>query len=371
MKPSTALITTSRQAAHRKIADGLRKEILSGKFIPGTRLPSTGELAEIWSSSTFTVHTALTTLVKEGWIERRNGAGTYIADPKNRFLCAGIYHDSDLGAHDRTAFSRNLHFALLQQLERLKKNTQIFTDSRPKKEQGAILPSLSEAILHGRIQCLFALSINEFSAASLSRLALPAAFLANPFSPNRIEYDVQAFFRESARRLKARGGRSIGLISNFMPNMDKKSPYMGLYPLFQQVMQEEGVATRDEWIRRPSADVFDNEQYGYQEFKTLWNLRRKPDGLIVFPDDVVRGAILAILELGLRPVTRQMKFIFHRNAHLGFLCPFPVTWATSDEDTLAEALVQLILKQFKGEKTSPLLLPYTFTEDVPEEQARA
>jgi len=42
------------------------------------------------------------------------------------------------------------------------------------------------------------------------------------------------------------------------------------------------------------------------------------------------------------------------------------TWAISDEDTLAAGLLQLIKKQFNGEKVSPVLLAYTFKEEAQE-----
>ncbi len=135
------------------------------------------------------------------------------------------------------------------------------------------------------------------------------------------------------------------------------------YPLFRQVVKAGGMVTRDDWIRRPIRPVAELEIYGYAEFKKLWKLREKPDGLIVTADFVVRGAILAILELGIQVVPPQMKLVFHRNAHGGVLCPFPVTWAIIDEDLLAEELIQSILRQFKGEKTSPTIIPYNFQRE--------
>ena len=49
------------------------------------------------------------------------------------------------------------------------------------------------------------------------------------------------------------------------------------------------------------------------------------------------------------------------NAHLPYLCPFPVTWAISDEDKLADALINLIQKQFEGTPIEPSHLDYDFT----------
>ena len=108
------------------MADSLRTEISGGKFASGTQLPSTRELAETWETSIFTVHTALKTLVREGWIDRRKGAGTYIADPKARFQSVGIYHDADISSEMQTSFSRNLHFSLLGRIRADEKRSSRF-----------------------------------------------------------------------------------------------------------------------------------------------------------------------------------------------------------------------------------------------------
>ena len=64
-----------RTLAYERIAKGLREEILSGKYAPGSRLPTTQALAEIWQSSYFTIHTALTRLVRQGWVARARAGG--------------------------------------------------------------------------------------------------------------------------------------------------------------------------------------------------------------------------------------------------------------------------------------------------------
>jgi hypothetical protein len=66
--------------------------------------------------------------------------------------------------------------------------------------------------------------------------------------------------------------------------------------------------------------------------------------------------------VGKQEVPGKMKFIFHRNAHMDLLCPFPATWAISSEDVFAQGLINLIEQQFKGEKVSPVLIPYQFTD---------
>ena len=361
MESDPHLVTRGGQPTHRRIFEGLRDQIRSGRYVPGTQLPGTRELAVDWHTSIFTVHTALRALAKEGWIDRRPNAGTYIADPRQRFLSAGIYHSSDIGSVRSSPFIRYLHFALLERLEKLKKGAEVFNDTRPEKNQGRLFAPLVEAIAQKRIQCVIAPCINSEDAASLARLTLPVAFTANPLSKCRIDSNREMFLQESARRLAAQGCRSVGILSNTQAPRGEHDPYLEFYPAFHRAVKSEGMTTRDEWIRRPAECESDLAGFGYREFKALWSLPERPDGLIITPDTVAEGAVIAILELGIGVVPERMKFVFHRNAHLPYLCPFPVTWGISDEDKLAEGLIDLIQKQFAGTPVEPARLDYEFS----------
>jgi len=355
---------STRQTAYRLIAEGIRDEILTRKLKPGTRLPTTKELAATWKSNVFTTHKALVALVKEGWVERFRGGGTYVANPKNRFFCAGIYHGTDICFNRHPPFVRSVHESLLEQFGRKKKEVQIFIDPRPAKEQEKILPALADAILKRRIQCVVAPTVNPFNLPALSKLALPTAFLATSSSFHRINFSFEEFLRESVRQLAAQGCRSIGLICPIHAPMKKDDFYAKFYPCFERAIRDEGLVTRREWILAPKHPLGKFEEYGYENFHKLWKLQEKPEGLIVVPDTVAQGAIIAILEIGIDVVRPRMKFVFHRNAHTPFLCPFPVTYAISNEDTLAAGLIELIEKQFRGEKISPVLVPYVFEKSA-------
>ena len=357
-KSSTTLVAKSQQPAYRRIFDGLRTQIVEGKMTPGTQLPSTRDLAATWKSNPFTIHTALAALTKEGWLDRRHGSGTFIADPKSRFHCAGIYHSTDFT--NQTAYARSLHFSLIRGFEKLKKNTLVFMDPRPDDEQKKLLPALADAILHRRIQCLVAPVLNTSNEKSLLSLAMPTAFSCHIASPRRAELDQSSMARESMRRLKAQGCRSVGLISHIPHGGDE---FPGFYNLWRQAAREEGLLLREEWISRPGGSIPDLELYGYEQFKSLWKMKRKPDSLVVFPDMAVRGVIIALLDIGRETVTKQMKFVFHRNAHIPVLCPLPVTWMIVDEEAVAQALIELIQKQFRREKVSPQLIPMSFKDD--------
>jgi GntR family transcriptional regulator len=53
-----------------------------GSLEPGSAVPTERELADVWETSRTTVRQALADLVAEGRLVRRQGSGTYVAEPK-------------------------------------------------------------------------------------------------------------------------------------------------------------------------------------------------------------------------------------------------------------------------------------------------
>src|SRR3977135_2143547 len=71
--------------AYQRIKNVLRKSIESGEIHPGGGLASERDLAKIHQVSLMTARHALTSLEREGIVERRRGAGTFVAPPKIHF----------------------------------------------------------------------------------------------------------------------------------------------------------------------------------------------------------------------------------------------------------------------------------------------
>lgn len=68
------------QPSFRRIVDEITEKIRSGELMPGTKLPSTSELAEIYGVSTGTVYRALALLHDRELIIGQQGRGVYVAD---------------------------------------------------------------------------------------------------------------------------------------------------------------------------------------------------------------------------------------------------------------------------------------------------
>jgi len=223
-------------------------------------------------------------------------------------------------------------------LAALKKGTQIFIDSRPGDKRETLLPALAEAIQNRHIQCVIAPSATFKESPPLAQLTVPTAFAGNPGSLNRASFDLEDFLREGLRCLARQGCRSVGLLGHFPHLAQQEGNLYDVYPYHEslvKVIHEEGLVTRPEWISKwPDARI-SHENHGY----------------------LARGVITAVLKYGIEVVPAQMKFVFHRNAHANLLCPFPVTWGITDEDMMAKRLIQIIEKQFRGEKVMPTLIP--------------
>jgi DNA-binding LacI/PurR family transcriptional regulator len=347
--------TTAQLNAYQRIAVSLREDILSGKYPPGSLLPSTEDFATALGTSYYTVHTALKHLDKEGWVKRLQGHGTYVAEPEKRFLHAGIYHSLDIFSDEEAFFQRRLNSALVAKLHELGKTTQLIVDSRPEEEQTTIFPPLAEAMFQRRIHCVIAPNVNSKGLPILTRLSMPFAMMHAQARKPGVNFDTAGFLRGSIQRLVEQGCRTIGFITN-VPQLD------GDFREFTREMRAAGLETRDEWMIQPPEFQPRLVDYGYRAFRQLWKSARRPDGLLVYPDTVARGVVPAILKEGVR-VPDELKVVLHRNAHVNILCPFPVTWAVSDEHAAAEGLVLSIQKQFEGEKPLGVVVPYTFEYD--------
>lgn len=68
----------TRLPLYLKIGELLHREIASGRWLPGERLPPESQLADDLNVAVGTLRKALASLEEEGLLERRQGSGTYV-----------------------------------------------------------------------------------------------------------------------------------------------------------------------------------------------------------------------------------------------------------------------------------------------------
>lgn len=81
-----------------QIHNELKRQIESGKYLIGDKIPAERELALEFAVSRMTLRQAVQTLAEEGILERRIGDGTYVANRKVQEKMSGITSFTDLMA---------------------------------------------------------------------------------------------------------------------------------------------------------------------------------------------------------------------------------------------------------------------------------
>ncbi|WP_125705622.1 GntR family transcriptional regulator [Lacticaseibacillus daqingensis] len=79
-----------------QIHNQIRQDIEAGKWQIGDRIPSERDLAVTFNVSRMTLRQAIQTLVDEGILERRIGAGTYVANRKVQEKVSGVTSFTDI-----------------------------------------------------------------------------------------------------------------------------------------------------------------------------------------------------------------------------------------------------------------------------------
>ena len=73
-------IVEAPETTRTALLDVIRTQIVSGKFSPGSRLPTRAALVKRYRTTPVTVQRVFDTLAKEGFIVARGRAGTFVAE---------------------------------------------------------------------------------------------------------------------------------------------------------------------------------------------------------------------------------------------------------------------------------------------------
>jgi GntR family transcriptional regulator len=93
-------------ARHERCAEALRSVIRSGNAVPGQPLPSERDLAIALGWSRVTVRKALASLITEGLISKKHGAGTFVASRIEKSIAALSSFSEDMQRRELKPGSR-------------------------------------------------------------------------------------------------------------------------------------------------------------------------------------------------------------------------------------------------------------------------
>ena len=106
----------SRLPLHQQLYEELRQAILTGKLLPGERLPSTRALAQTFGISRGTVKLGYEQLLNEGYLETVSGSGTFVCPQlaeqslpalPSQSQCPGTLMSTGLSQYAQTLMTRS------------------------------------------------------------------------------------------------------------------------------------------------------------------------------------------------------------------------------------------------------------------------
>ncbi|WP_409465308.1 FadR/GntR family transcriptional regulator [Amycolatopsis sp. GA6-003] len=97
--PPPELARVRRVSVVDSLVEEMTRKILGGEWPPGTALPSLRNFAASAGVSMLTVREAVRTLQARGWVETRQGVGTFVLEPE-----AGGFVPWQLGASDAAEY---------------------------------------------------------------------------------------------------------------------------------------------------------------------------------------------------------------------------------------------------------------------------
>jgi len=343
--------TTLQEKGRRHV----RNLVISGQLKPGQKLPSMSELAKRWKTSLRTVHMTLSSLSREGMLTSVPRVGTYVNTPEAKLTRVGIVHRHEIFSPSRSEFIHSIHNQLKILLEAQGVEVSTWVDSRPAAQENLRWEALCTAAVERRIQAMIVPESTWQRLEWLRKLPLPAAFFTSALLPNSVHLDTMRFLDLSLESLASQGCRSTGFVIDMelnpeSPNIERDS-VASLVGHFIDRATDLGLKVQKKWIRLRQKNVTyeSGKAFGHRELHELWSQNERPEGLVVGSDTVMEGVIIAALELGVE-VPGELKLVSAKNKHIDFLSPFPITYIVVDEQEIAQALIDQIHSQFRGDR---------------------
>ena len=347
---------SSERPAYHEIGDRVREAILNGKLPPGTRLPSAQELSRLQGESVGTIQAALSPLVKEGLIERRQKHGTFVRNRGEALGGIGLYFGIQRHQGSDFAFQNELQHEILDELKRRGSTAKLWVDHRSIEEQRVALPEIQEAIERREVQGLILGVSNLVSQKCLMGFKIPTSFLGSSDYPGKVQTRFSDVFSLGFQELRSKGCKSVGIITNLSLNvlLEKQDSESVFFEELVENAKLNGLSLKSQW-NRMSLNGIDHpevENQGYVQLKSIWAQSNRPEGLIVFPDVMARGVIMGILERGIS-VPSDLKLVMHRNEGIPYLNPFPTSYIVSSARQRALMLIEQLCLLIEGKKAPP------------------
>lgn len=356
---------SKRKTLRSQISDYLRDSILRGEIEAGSRLPSTTALAERWGTQTANVHAALSLLVQEGLLTRKNGVGTIVNKRKEELNSILIYLSQNITLPSEN-FYRQLHICIKDELDKRGIQQKVIYKSYDHDHFSDVM----ELTGKGLVQGLISMSIDKDEREKLKKLPVPFSCVTTARIPNRVSLSFNSLIEKVCEGFALQGCKKAGLLLateaediNESGAIERRNFIENL----QKMLKENGIEVRPEWVCTPANNNNDirlnPDQFAYDGFNHIWSSEEKPEGIFVYTDALISGTLISILSNRVM-VPEDLKLVLHRNSECKVLCPLPCVFIENNVKEMATGLVQLIIDQYHGKEVKQIDFEYKLIDNT-------
>jgi DNA-binding LacI/PurR family transcriptional regulator len=351
--PKTSVRLETGLRADAQIEQQLRQQILSGKILPGEKLPPTPILAKEWRVSCTVIQKAMAKLAASGFIERRPRQGTFIKLPTEKAVIGVLFGPS---LTDETAhFYRAMLQAIRGQIQQYNWFCRTYDGLTGGK--GLPLPPDAEVNQHlvADLRNHAFKGLIEFSPGMRGLgewerdISMPKVVFESPPAATDVEIDLTDFGTQSVAHLAARGCRNLMYIRASWHLSARSSDLAGVFDAAAKLQ-----------LPQPQVQSFllteqgsSLEQTLFQNIQLLcqqWQRGQipKPDGLVVNTDIGMRAIALALIHSGVQ-VPKDLAVVCLANDGVDLHYGIPVVRYEFSVKEVADRMLELLWKRMAGE----------------------
>lgn len=322
----------NRQPLYLQIATALQREIPS-RYPPGTLLDP-DELASRFGVSNLTLREALAMLVRQGFIERHKGRGTFVRMDAPLPHVA-IVSEMDLFDAGVSFFYRRLVQVLRQYFRARNLAVRLYVGHTLPADPALSLTcdDLPDDLGRGQIRALVAVALNvPPDLRELARRHAIPIVSASSGTDGCLLVDHAGFMRQALDECAASGRRRVALLGN-----------AGLATAeISRLLAERGLQGQPGWMARGPHPSLPGA--GWDGFLSAWNASPvKPDALLVADDMLFDDAAAALLSLGVA-VPGDVLVITHANRGSRPRYPVPAVRYEMDVEAAGAAMADMALR---------------------------
>jgi GntR family transcriptional regulator, arabinose operon transcriptional repressor len=351
---------------HVQLHNQLRQVILSGRWAPGTRIPSENQLTKHFNISRSTVRLALQQVELECLIERIPGKGTFVAQ---------ISHEnkSHLLAFVTCGFDAENHLLMLNGAEREAKARGyqiVFSNTQNLQEEIDILQQLKAQDIAGILLWPNSHTLEPSQKPThYQQVDVPIVLMdrrVDGFECDFVTSDNYGGAQTLMQHLVKLGHRHIVFLSHTVMEI---LPVMERYRAYCNVLEAASLTPMDTWLIGQAGDEIsasyalqssvDSNSLELQQIRQyMLNARPRPTAIFALNDYIALLAMRAMKLLAM-PVPDVMSIAGFDDTNLAMYLEVPLTTVAQDPFMLGKRAAQLLIDRLEGDTkpTSVEIIP--------------